>query len=425
MTKTSQITKEKLNELYITQNKSVNELADYFKISPATVNRLLKSHNIKKSNEQRLRKISQTKQSKTPEEKAIYAQHISAARKGKGLGAIPWNKGAKGLQVAWNKGLHTEGRPRTAESLLKARQTCLEKYGVEWACQRQEARLKGQNSAANTAFEQLLIKNNIAYSREFPINAYSYDFKIGKYLIEIDPYATHNSTWGIRNNLPKERYYHKVKSKLAEDNDYFCIHVFDWDDTTKLINRFIPMQTINSNDCEIKEVERSEAKQFLDNYHPQNYTNDMKRYGLFYNDELIEIMTFAKPRFNKKYEWELVRVCAKPGYHIINGSECLLQKFKTDVKLNNLVVYCDLAKLSGKLYEKLGFNLLRSAAPTRHWYNPKVKKHITDAFLWRKGFDRLFGTDYGKKASNTELMLKHGFVEIYDCGQATYVWNSK
>ena len=52
--------------------------------------------------------------------------------------------------------------------------------------------------------------------------------------------------------------------------------------------------------------------------------------------------------------------------------------------------------------------------------------HITDNLLRQQGFDRLlgdiFGT-YGKGTSNEELMLEHGFVEIYDCGQAVYIKN--
>jgi hypothetical protein len=83
---------------------------------------------------------------------------------------------------------------------------------VEWACQRQEARLKGQNSTANAEFEELLKENHIEYIREFPIGSYSYDFKVGNCLIEIDPYATHNSTWGIRDNPPKSASYHRQKS---------------------------------------------------------------------------------------------------------------------------------------------------------------------------------------------------------------------
>lgn len=47
----------------------------------------------------------------------------------------------------------------------------------------------------------------------------------------------------------------------------------------------------------------------------------------------------------------------------------------------------------------------------------KSKKHITDNLLRQQGFDRLFGTSYGKGTSNEQLMLDAGFLEIYDCGQ--------
>ena len=182
------IDRDKLYELYIIQNLSVIEIAKLLQLSTSTINRQLKTYAIKKDESARRANISKTKQAKTEEEKKIYSQHISEARKGKGLGQVPWNKGTKGVCIAWNKGLHTNGKPRTAESLAKARQTCLERYGVEWACQRQEARLEGQNSSYNIAFENKLKENNIEYSREFPIGHYSYDFKIGKYLIELNPY---------------------------------------------------------------------------------------------------------------------------------------------------------------------------------------------------------------------------------------------
>ena len=48
--------------------------------------------------------------------------------------------------------------------------------------------------------------------------------------------------------------------------------------------------------------------------------------------------------------------------------------------------------------------------------------HITDNLLRQRGFDQLFGTSYGKGTSNRELMLEHGFVEIYDAGQSVYEW---
>ena len=57
--------------------------------------------------EKRNKAISATKQNKTKEEKEEYSRNISKARKGKGIGGTPWNKGKVGVQVAWNKGKST------------------------------------------------------------------------------------------------------------------------------------------------------------------------------------------------------------------------------------------------------------------------------------------------------------------------------
>ena len=420
---TALLTEEKLKELYLINNLTVKEIAEKYNLGTATINRLLKQYDIKKSEAQRRLAISKTKQNKTEEEKLLYSKHISEARKGKGIGVAPWNKGTKGLQVAWNKGISTPGRPRSSESLEKARQTCLERYGVEWACQRQEARLKGQNSNANIEFEELLKENNLEYEREFPIGSYSYDFKVGKYLIEIDPYATHNSTWGIRNNPPKSSNYHKQKSDLAKEKGYFCIHKFDWDEAQKIINLLHQKKQIGARECQVKVVTKEEAKEFINCYHLQDYAKDTVRLGLYYENSLISIMTFGKPRYNKKYDYELIRYC--PALNVIGGSEKLFVHFINEYKPASVISYCDEAKFSGNTYIKLGFELIRAGRPAKHWYNPKTQRHITDNLLRQRGFDQLFKTNYGKSSNNQELMLNSNFVEIYDCGQATYVWHNK
>lgn len=54
----------------------------------------------------------------------------------------------------------------------------------------------------------------------------------------------------------------------------------------------------------------------------------------------------------------------------------------------------------------------------------KTKKHITDNLLRQRGFDQLFGTNYGKGTSNEELMRQAGFDEVVDAGQITFLWRS-
>lgn len=99
------ITKELLFDLYITKNLTAEEIANQFNVSIITINRYLKQFEIKKDLQLKNSKISQTKQNKSAEEKALYSKHISEAMKGKSQGKEPWNKGKKGCQEAWNKGM--------------------------------------------------------------------------------------------------------------------------------------------------------------------------------------------------------------------------------------------------------------------------------------------------------------------------------
>lgn len=52
------------------------------------------------------------------------------------------------------------------------------------------------------------------------------------------------------------------------------------------------------------------------------------------------------------------------------------------------------------------YNLIKTIKPRSNWYNSKTKEHILD-----DNFDK-------------ELMIEHGFVEIYDCGQSVYVYKN-
>ena len=304
----------------------------------------------------------------------------------------------------------------------KAKQTMKERYGVENAWQLPQVKLGMSNdSKPNKEFEKKLKELGIKYQREFSLESYNYDFKVkDNILVEINPSATHNITWHPFNKqIPKE--YHYNKSKTAEENGYHCIHIWDWDDQDKIIRLFLQdKKKIYARDCELKKVELEEAYSFLKEYHLQGYANCELALGLYKGNELVSIMTFGKPRYNKNYDYEIIRLCSK--YNVIGGNEKLFKGFTDKIK-GSIISYCDSSKFNGEVYKKLGFTLKKSSI-SKHWYNIKTGKHITDNLLRQRGFDQLFGTNYGKGTSNDELMLEHNFVEVYDCGQSTYIWNS-
>lgn len=153
---------------------------------------------------------------------------------------------------------------RVPEIREKARKTCLARYGVESASQSPEIKEKikqtnltrynipyfcmspkcfnyKNNSNLNQNFAKIFIGYNLDFEREFSLQDYVFDFKIGNYLIEIDPTITHNSTMSIFNRaLPKDKYYHQNKSIVATNNGFFCVHIFDWwtvQDIIELLNQ--------------------------------------------------------------------------------------------------------------------------------------------------------------------------------------------
>lgn len=296
-------------------------------------------------------------------------------------------------------------------------ESLLEKYGVLYGF---ELANKGNNkdTKPNLEFKKLLEDNNISFEREFRLEHFIYDFKVGNILIEINPTITHNSTISIFGDEPLDKFYHRDKTNLALAHGYRCIHVWDWDDLDKITYLLRPMSKIYARKCTIKSVLKDEAKEFINKYHLQGYAKDSIRLGLYYDNQLVSIMTFDKPRYNKNYEYELVRYCS--CMNVIGGKEKLFKYFNDRYNPWSIISYCDLSKFSGKSYSELGFKENKKSVASCHWYNIKTKQHITDNLLRQRGYDQLFGTDYGKGSSNEELMLNAGFLQVYDCGQKVF-----
>lgn len=133
-------------------------------------------------------------------------------------------------------------------------------------------------------------------------------------------------------------------------------------------------------------------------------------------------MTFGKPRYNKNYDWELLRLCSIPDYAVVGGAERLWKYFISRHQSDSVISYCDLSKFKGDVYTRLGMSLDFVNEPSKIW--SKKSEMITNNLLRQRGYDQLFNTNYGKGSSNEELMLENGWLPVYDCGQARYVWNS-
>lgn len=312
--------------------------------------------------------------------------------------------------------------PEVKETLSK---NVNDKYGVPWYCMHPNCRVYSTNdSVPNRTFGRLLAENNIEYTTEFIIERKSFDFKVGNVLIEIDPTPTHNIRWTPFNkDSGIDPRYHRSKSDVAERHGYRCIHVWDWDDTNKIISLLKPRQKLYARKCIVKEISIPEAREFINKYHLQNYATSRLCIGLFYNNQLVSVMTFGTPRYNKKYEYELIRYCS--SHYVIGGANKLLKYFVDNYHPKSIISYCDTSKFTGKIYSDLGFTE-QGVSLGKHWFNAQTNSHITDNLLRQRGFDQLLGDVYGKfgkGTSNEELMRNFGYDEIIDAGQKTFILN--
>lgn len=55
---------------------------------------------------------------------------------------------------------------------------------------------------------------------------------------------------------------------------------------------------IHARKCDIREISNKEARAFNNANHLQSHRNARVTYGLFYNDELVQLMSFGKSHYN-------------------------------------------------------------------------------------------------------------------------------
>lgn len=309
----------------------------------------------------------------------------------------------------------------------KTKQTCMERYGVTTSLLTPEIVKARHISKSQLLVYEIMKVYNDDVELEFAFGNSSYDIKVGNVLIEVDPTYTHNSTKPTHFNpdyiVPYN--YHLLRTENAEEHGYQCIHIFDWDNP-ELISKLLSNRKtrIYARKCEVKLVtDRNLVINFINSNHLQGASSHLIgtksiSIGLYYNNELVSIMSFDKPRYNKNYQYELLRLCSNLDYEIIGGNAKLFKYFINNYNPESIISYCDKSKFTGKVYQKLGFKLHHSTHPTQHWDNGV--NHYTDALLRSRGADQLLGTNYGKGTDNESIMIENGYLQVYDCGQDVY-----
>jgi hypothetical protein len=248
--------------------------------------------------------------------------------------------------------------------------------------------------------------------------------------IEFDGLYWHSELQG------KDRKYHLNKTLECENNGYKLLHIFEdeWvvhkdiiiGKLSALVGKDIRTR-VYGRQCTLKPVDYSITKKFLDKYHLQGADSANIRLGLYYNDELISVMTFSKPnasRGNAKNSftgtYELSRYCTHSSFVCIGGASKLLKNFIKLHSPNRIISYADRRYSidGGNVYNALGFSLISETSPS-YWYM-KMSNRLNR--YHRFNFTKKKTVQLGGDPLKTEWenMINMGYDRIWDCGHLKY-----
>lgn len=231
----------------------------------------------------------------------------------------------------------------------------------------------------------------------------------------------------------KGKTYHLNKTLRAYKKGIHLIHIFEyeWVDEQKrrkildMLRRVINPSSntiVYARKTELREVGSSESTEFLEENHLQGSIKSSINYGLYYNNKLVALMTFGKPRFNKEYQWELHRLAYKNGVIVVGGADRLFKHFIKENNPSSIISYCDISKFDGHVYPRLGFKVTLSdiTEPNYMW----VDSHTNIALPRYKTMKhKLLAAGLGTPdMTENDIMESLGYTKVYDCGNLRFTW---
>ena len=268
-----------------------------------------------------------------------------------------------------------------------------------------------------TRLEEKFVEKDRKILGGLELDFYLPDLKIA---IELDGLYWHSIRF-------KNRDYHLNKTELCERLGIQLIHIFEDEWTYKreiVLSRIKGLigkseVRIFARKCEIKSISERESADFINLNHLQGNVIASKRFGLYYQGELVSVMTFGALRraLGSKPitgEYEMYRFCSKAETNVIGAASKLLSRFILDSKPIKIISYADRRWSTGKLYRTLGFNQVKNTGPN-FWYVEADRR--AHRFKYTK---KSLAKKLGKVSDREDQMAQLGLDIIFDSGNLKF-----
>jgi len=224
-----------------------------------------------------------------------------------------------------------------------------------------------------------------------------------------------------------DKNYHLNKTNSAESKGYQLFHINEneWIDEMKgniwksvLSSKLNNTKRIFARKCIIKEVQSNEAKIFLDRCHLQGGMNSKYRFGLYFENKLVQIITIGKNRFGEGNE--IHRICSELNTTVIGGVSKLLAHYSKKHK-GILISYANRRWSQGNVYLKNNFEKMSITPPNIFYFkNDKIFNRMSLQKHKIKEFEF-----FDEKLTGQDNLYMNGFRSIYDSGNIKFMKDIK
>ena len=235
--------------------------------------------------------------------------------------------------------------------------------------------------------------------------------------------------WHDENHV--DRNYHLTKTNMCNKKGMDLIHVFedDWLYKKEIVKSMIASrlgiykEKIFARKCQIKEIEKDQAKIFFDENHLQGFAYGDLYLGLMFNNELIQCICINKKGWHDG-NVELTRMVTKLNTQVVGGFSKLMKHISDYIEYKSITSYVYKAWFNGKGYIESGFKIVKENNPSYSYVvnGRRVHKSHFRKNKIKKMFERGELKFYDSNKTEHEIMKENKIYRIYDCGTTKVIY---
>lgn len=223
--------------------------------------------------------------------------------------------------------------------------------------------------------------------------------------------------------------YHFNKYEFFKIQGIRLLQIFEheWLENTDIVKALIrsaigikPSKIVYARQTTIKSISGTEFSSFCEMNHLQGSAPASTRYGMFCGELLVAVLGIGKPRYNKKYDFEIVRYCIGKDIIVVGAFNKLLKHFR-NIHHGSIITYADLRYFTGNSYRNAGFAFTHVSKPSYFYFNKIELTQLIRRTSAQKHKLNTILPNFDETKTEHENMLANKYLRVYDAGTAVFV----